>query len=112
MEIDYNDFLKLNIRVGLVKSCEAIPKSRNLYKMMVDCGEAGIRQIVSGISQYYSPDELIDHKIVVLTNLKPRKMMGIESQGMLLAADVGNEPFLLKIDEKKGKLVPPGSIIK
>ena len=96
-------FLKLDIRVGLVKSCEEIPKSRNLYKLMVDCGEKNLRQIVSGISQYYSPEDLINQKIVVLTNLKPRKMMGILSEGMLLAADVNNEPFLLKIDEKKAE---------
>ena len=112
MEIGYQDFLKLDIRVGLVKSCEAIPKSRNLYKLMVDCGEKNLRQIVSGISKYYSPEDLISQKIVVLTNLKPRKMMGILSEGMLLAADVNNEPFLLKIDEKKSKIVPPGSKIK
>ena len=112
MEIDYNDFMKLDIRVGLVRTCEAIPKSRNLYKLGVDCGESKIRQIVSGISQFYSPEELINQKIVVLTNLKPRKLMGILSEGMLLAADVNSEPFLLKIDETKGKLVPPGSKIK
>ena len=112
MEIDYNDFTRLDIRVGLVKSCESIPKSRNLYKLMVDCGDQGLRQIVTGISQFYTPEDLIDEKIVVLTNLKPRKIMGIESQGMLLAADVKNEPFLLKIDAKKSDNVPPGSKIK
>ena len=112
MEIEYNEFLRLDMRVGLVKSCEAIPKSRNLYKMMVDCGDAGLRQIITGISQFYSPQELIGEKIVILTNLKPRKIMGIESQGMLLAADVRNEPFLLKIDPKKSDVVPPGAKIK
>ncbi len=112
MEIDYNDFLRLDIRVGLVKSCEDIPKSRNLYKLMVDCGEMGLRQIITGISQYYTPEELIGEKIVILTNLKPRKIMGIESQGMLLAADVNNEPFLLKIDPRKSDVVPSGAKIK
>jgi len=112
VEIDYNDFMRLDIRVGLVKSCEAIPKSRNLFKLMVDCGEEELRQIISGISQFYTPEELINQKIVILINLKPRKIMGLISQGMLLAADVNNQPFLLKIDEKKGKMVPPGSKIK
>ncbi|UCD00461.1 MAG: methionine--tRNA ligase subunit beta [Promethearchaeota archaeon] len=110
MEIDYQDFLKLDIRVGLVKSCEIVPKSKNLYKLLVDCGEKKLRQIVAGISQFYSVEELIEKKIIVLTNLKPRKIMGIESHGMLLAADINNEPFLLKIDERKP--VPPGSKIK
>lgn len=78
--------------------------------MTVDCGEENLRQIISGISQYYSPEDLINEKIVVLTNLKPRKIMGIESRGMLLAADFNNEPFLLKIDERES--IPPGSRIK
>ena len=110
MEIDYQDFSKLDIRVGLVKSCEKVPRSKNLYKLMVDCGENDLRQIITGIVHYYTPEELINEKIVVLTNLKPRKIMGIESQGMLLAADLNNEPFLLKIDERKS--IPPGTKIK
>ncbi|MFX0026884.1 MAG: methionine--tRNA ligase [Candidatus Hermodarchaeota archaeon] len=112
MEIKYEEFLKLDIRVGLVKNCEKIENSKNLYKLQVDCGDLGIRQILTGIASYYSPDELINEKIVVLTNLKSRTMMGFESQGMLLAADFDNEPFLLKIDERRGKIIPPGSKIK
>lgn len=77
---------------------------------MVDCGEKDLRQIVTGIARYYSPEDLIDQKIIVLTNLKPRKIMGVESKGMLLAVDLNNEPFLLKIDERKP--IPPGSKIK
>ncbi|MFW9945208.1 MAG: methionine--tRNA ligase [Candidatus Odinarchaeota archaeon] len=112
MEIKYEEFLKLDIRVGLVKNCEKIENSKNLYKLQVDCGDIGVRQILTGIASYYSPDELINEKIVVLTNLKSRTMMGFESQGMLLAADFDNEPFLLKIDERRGKTIPPGSKIK
>jgi methionyl-tRNA synthetase len=110
MEIKYEDFTKLDIRVGLIKNCIKIPKSKNLYKIMVDCGEEDLRQIVSGIAPFYSIEELINKKIVVLVNLRPRDIMGIQSQGMLLAADINNEPFLLKIDERKP--VPPGSKIK
>jgi tRNA-binding protein len=110
MEIDYNDFLKLDMRVGLIKSCEKIPKSKNLYKLMVDCGEKELRQIITGIANYYTIKELINKKIVVLINLKPRIIMGYKSNGMLLAADLNKEPFLLKIDERKP--VPPGTKIK
>ncbi|MFX1380453.1 MAG: methionine--tRNA ligase subunit beta [Promethearchaeota archaeon] len=110
MNIEYKDFLKIDIRVGLIKSCEKVPKSTNLYKLMVDCGEKDLRQIVTGIANYYTAQELINKKIIVLTNLEPRKIMGIESNGMLLAADLNNEPFLLKIDERKP--VPPGVKIK
>ena len=110
MEIDYQDFIKLDIRVGLVKSCETVPKSKNLYKLMVDCRDKDLRQIITGIANFYTAEELINKKIVVLVNLKPRKIMGFESQGMLLAADLNNEPFLLKIDERKQ--IPPGTRIK
>ncbi len=110
MIIEYRDFEKLEMRVGLVRSCEKVPKSNNLYKLMVDCGEKDIRQIITGIAKYYTEEELVNEKIIVLTNLKPRKIMGMESNGMLLAADVNNEPFLLKIDDKKP--VPLGAKIK
>lgn len=112
MEIDYKEFLKLDIRVGLVESCEKIENSRNLYKLIVDCGDLGLRQIITGIAAYYSPEELINEKIIVLVNLKSKLIMGFESQGMLLAADIRNEPFLLRIDERKGRDVPPGAKIK
>jgi len=110
--IDYNDFTKLDLRVGLIKTCEIIPKSKHLYRLLVDCGENNLRQIITGISEYYSPEELVNKKIVVLTNLKPKNIMGLESQGMLLAADFNGEPFLLKIDERIGKSIPIGSIVK
>ena len=110
--IDYSDFTKLDIRVGLIKVCEIIPKSKHLYRLLVDCGEKNLRQIVTGISKFYSSEELINKKIVVLTNLNPKNIMGLESQGMLLAADFNGEPFLLKIDERNGKKIPIGSVIK
>ena len=110
--IEYSDFTKLDIRVGLIKVCEKIPKSKHLYRLVVDCGEKNMRQIITGISKFYTSEELVDKKIVVLTNLKPRNIMGLESQGMLLAADFNGEPFLLKIDERNGKMIPIGSMIK
>ncbi|MHA2289965.1 MAG: methionine--tRNA ligase [Promethearchaeota archaeon] len=100
------------MRVGLIKLCELVPKSQHLYRLQVDCGEKTSRQIITGISTFYSPEELVGTKIVVLINLKPINIMGLESQGMLLAADFEGEPFLLKIDERSGKKVPLGSIIK
>jgi len=110
--IDYSDFTKLDIRVGLIKVCEIIPKSKHLYRLLVDCGENNLRQIITGISKFYSSEELVNKKIVVLTNLKPKNIMGLESQGMLLAADFNGEPFLLKIDERNGKSIPIGSVVK
>jgi len=110
--IEYSDFIKLDLRVGSIKICEKIPKSKHLFRLLVDCGEKNLRQIITGISKFYSSEELVDKKIVVLTNLKPKNIMGLESHGMLLAADFNGEPFLLKIDERNGKMVPIGSTIK
>ena len=78
------DFAKIELRVGTVISAERVEKSAKLIKLKVDIGEE--RQIVAGIGKAYTPEELVGKKIVVLANLKPAKLMGIESQGMLLAA--------------------------
>lgn len=110
--IEYEEFNKLDIKVALIKSCELIAKSKNLYKLSLDCGEERLRQIITGISQFYKKEELIGRKIVILMNLKPKIIMGELSEGMLLAADFKGEPFLLMIDERNGKDVPPGSKIK
>lgn len=109
--IEYDDFAKLDLRVGKVISVEAVPKSRNLLKLLVDTGEENPRQILSGISNWYTPEDLQDKFIIVCVNLKPRKMMGIESQGMLLAADVDETAILLKPDEKMQDKIKPGSIV-
>ncbi len=110
--IEFSDFAKLDLRVGLIIKCEKVPRSKNLFKLIINCGEKEKRQIITGISQFYSPEELVNRKVVILVNLKPKRIMGLESHGMLLAADLNNEPFLLKIDERNGKSIPPGSVIK
>ena len=102
--ISFEDFLKMDIRVGKVISAERVKNSVKLVKLIVDLGLEK-RQLVAGIAGYYSPEELIGKNIVVLANLKPKKIMGIESQGMLLAAVVDNKPVLLTTD----KDVPPGT---
>ena len=113
MDISYGKFMEMEIKIGQIKICEVIPKSRNLMKMMVNCGEGGnLRQVVAGMHPYYKPEEMIGKKVVVLTNLKPRKLMGIESQGMILAADVENRPYIITLEESNKNLVPPGSRIK
>ncbi len=112
MSVSYDEFSKLDIRVGIVKSAEVVPKSRNLMKLQVDIGDATPRQIVAGLQGHYAPETIVGKKIVVLVNLAPRKLMGLESQGMLLAADVNNAPFLLEVDESKVKDVPAGAKIR
>ncbi|TFF87593.1 MAG: hypothetical protein EU550_02950 [Promethearchaeota archaeon] len=112
MEIDYEDFKKLDIIVGKVKDCIDVEESENLYKLLVDCGESKLRQIVTGMKKYYDSEDFVGAKLIILRNLKPKKIMGIKSEGMVLAADVNHQPILLKLDEEKRDIVPPGSQIK
>ena len=84
--ITYDDFSKLDIRIGTVLAAEAMPKSKKLLKLLVDTG-IDKRTILSGIAQHYSPEAVIGKQVSVLVNLAPRKMMGIESQGMILMAE-------------------------
>lgn len=85
-EITYDDFMKMDLRVGQVKTAEKVEKSNKLIKMTVDTG-LDTRTILSGIAKHFSPEEMVGKKVVVLTNLAPRKIMGVESQGMLLFAE-------------------------
>ena len=87
--IEFDDFTKVDIRIGKVIEAENVPKSDKLLKLKVDTG-LDQRTILSGISKYYSTEEILNKKVMVLINLKPRKMMGYESQGMLLLADDGD----------------------
>jgi methionyl-tRNA synthetase len=96
--IDYADFEKVDLRVAKVIGAEAIPKSSKLLKLMIDMGEK--RTLVAGIAKDYKPEDLIGKKIVVVVNLKPTKMMGIESQAMLLAADTEDGLTLLCFDRE------------
>ncbi|WP_461141488.1 methionine--tRNA ligase [Spirosoma pomorum] len=85
-EITYDDFAKMDIRIGTIVEAERVPKSDKLLKLKVDDGMGG-RQILSGIAKHFSPEELINKQVTFLANLAPRKMMGHESQGMILMAE-------------------------
>ncbi|MDH4029192.1 MAG: methionine--tRNA ligase subunit beta, partial [Nitrospirota bacterium] len=82
--ITINDFAKVQLKIGRVLEAERVPKSDKLIRLQVDTGEH--RQIVAGIGKAYTPEELVGRKVAVVTNLKPAKLMGVESHGMLLAA--------------------------
>jgi methionyl-tRNA synthetase len=108
--ITIDDFVKVELRVGEVLTAERIPKSDKLLRFTVDVGEAQPRQILAGIAEYYEPEKLVGRKLVFVTNLKPRKLRGFESQGMVLAASVGEEgrPALATFAED----VPNGARLK
>lgn len=104
--ITIDDFAKLDLRVGTVVNCEEKEGSEKLLRLTVDFGEEGTRTILSGIKQWYTPEDLKDKQFVFVFNLAPRKMMGEESQGMLLAAN-GEKPEPLKPSNE----VSPGTTI-
>jgi methionyl-tRNA synthetase len=86
LSIDIETFGRVDLRVGQILVAERIPKADKLLRLEVDLAEAEPRQILAGIAEYYTPDELIGRKILVVANLQPRKLRGFESRGMLLAA--------------------------
>ncbi len=96
--ITIDDFLKVELRVGEVKVAERVPKADKLLRLEVDLGEEKPRQLLAGLAEYYEPEKLIGRKVVVVANLKPRMMRGLESQGMICAASLedgsGENPAL------------------
>ncbi|OHE55312.1 MAG: methionine--tRNA ligase subunit beta [Thermodesulfovibrio sp. RBG_19FT_COMBO_42_12] len=105
--ITFDDFKKLDIRIGRVLSAEKVKGTDKLMKLEIDLG-AEKRQLVAGIADMYEPDSLIGKEVPVLVNLEARSIRGIESQGMILATDVDGKPILLHPDKE----VPPGSVIR
>src|SRR3990170_8365170 len=99
MEISFDEFQKLDLRVGKVIEANQIPGSRNLIRMIVDFGEEK-RQAVAGLLQWYKPEELVGGKCAFILNLQKRKMMGVESQCMILAADNGKGSVVVLQAEK------------
>jgi methionyl-tRNA synthetase len=104
--IGIDEFAKVELVAGRVLEAESVPKSKKLIRLIVDTGEK--RQLVAGIAEYYSPEDLVDKRIAVVVNLKPATLMGVESRGMLLAAEDGNGIHIVTFDED----VKPGTRIK
>lgn len=105
--IGLEDFSKVDLRVGLVLRAERIPKSDKLLKLEVDIGSEK-RQVVAGIGRKYEPEALVGRRIILVANLKPAKLMGVESNGMVLAATEGDVPILATFAEE----VTPGAKLK
>ncbi len=105
--ITIDDFLNVELKVGTILEAEELLESEKLIKLKVDLGEDQPRQILAGIKQWYKPEKLVGKQVVVVANLEPRTMMGLQSQGMILCADNG-KPVLLKPSQK----VPQGTKIR
>ena len=106
-EITYDDFAKLQFHIGVIVKCEAVPKSKKLLCSQVKIGTK-TRQIVSGIKAHYSPEEMVGKKVMVVTNLKPAKLAGVVSEGMILCAEDAEGNLSLMVPEKK---MPAGAEI-
>ena len=102
--ITIDELDKVELKVGQILTVEKVPKAKKLYKLSVDVGEKNPRTIVSGLVPYYTEEELQGKQVVVVTNLKPAKLCGIESQGMLLAAGDDDVVKLLVLDNNAGVL--------
>jgi methionyl-tRNA synthetase len=107
-EIQYDDFAKLDIRIGCITAAERVPDTDKLIKCTVDLGELGLRTIVSGIAQWKSPEELVGKRLPYIVNLAPRMLKGVESRGMLLAASDENGVALLEPERS----LSPGAKLK
>jgi len=105
--VSFEDFLKLDIRIGTVSTAEKVSGADKLVRLEIDLGSE-TRQVVAGIAPHYSPEQIVGKQVPILVNLQPRTLRGIESQGMILAADVEGEPVLLVPDHH----VKPGSPVR
>ena len=103
-KISIEDFARIQMRVGQILEAEKIEGARKLLKLKVDIGDE-VRQLVAGIAEAYTPESLLNRKIVVVVNLKPARLMGVESNGMLVAASVDGKPVLATFAEE----VPNGA---
>lgn len=107
-EIKYDDFAKLDLKVGRIESASRVPDTNKLLTLLVDLGSEK-RQLLAGIAEAYPPEDLVGKDIIVLVNLEPKLIRGLESNGMLLCADPsGSQPVLLTVE----KNVPSGTIVR
>ena len=104
--VNFDDFKKLDLRIAKILKAEKIEGSNKLLKFQIDIGDEE-KQLVAGLAKHYNPEDLVGREIVVVVNLEPKKLMGVESQGMLLAASRDDDIVLLQPDRE----IEPGSKI-
>ena len=107
-QINIHKFFETQLRVARILSAERVPNADRLLQMKVDLGNDEERQIVAGIALSYEPETLVGKRIIVVANLEPARIRGVESQGMLLAADLDGRPILATFEEE----IPPGTPVR
>lgn len=108
VDVAHDDFVKLDIRVTTIVSAQPIKGKSRILKGRIDLGEGDERDVIIGGAQYFEPDEIVGKKAVAVVNLEPKRIAGVESNAMLLAADVDDKPFWLTVSDE----VPPGSRVR
>ena len=108
LNVSYADFAKLDLRVAKIIATEPIEGKSRIIKGTIDLGNGDKRDVIIGGAQYYQLEDIVGKIVIVITNLEPKKMAGVESNAMLLAADVDDKPFWLTVNED----IPLGSPIK
>jgi methionine--tRNA ligase beta chain len=98
----------LDLRVCKVKTAERIASSKKLVKLMVDIGNNETREVVAGVAEFYASEDLENKNLILVVNLEPKKVMGVQSHGMILAADVGGRPYVIFADPT----IPSGSKVR
>lgn len=93
-EITFDDFSKIELKTGTILKCEKHPKADKLLVSQIDVGNGDVRQIVSGIATHFTPEDMVGRQVIVVTNLKPAKLRGVESQGMILVGETANDEQL------------------
>jgi len=105
--ISFSEFQNLDLKIGQVLQAERMPESRNLIRMQVDLGEKEPRIILAGIAEWYSSEDLIDERFIFVANLESKKMMGEESQGMILCGDVDGKAVIIPAPD-----LPSGTVVR
>ncbi len=106
--VSYDDFAKLDLRVAKITATESIEGKSRIIKGRVDLGQDDQRDVIIGGAQYYRPEDIVGKTVIVVANLEPKKMAGVESDAMLLAADVDDKPFWLTVSGD----IPLGSPVR
>ena len=106
--ITFKEFQKMDLRIGKIIKAEKVPTAKKLLRMEVEMGPGETRQVVAGMAEHLKPENLTGKNVIILANLEPKEFMGLESKGMILAADLNGKPILITPEEN----VPPGTKIR
>ncbi len=107
--LTFVDYAKLDLRIGTIVSAEKVEKADKLLKLSIDIGEASPRKVISGIAKHFTPDQVVGQQVILVANLEPRRMRGVESQGMVLMAEDSSGKLVFV---QPAQVLPPGGEVR